>query len=54
MDAETVDLVLAVIDARRIGTLDLTGGAPELESAFPPAGRRGARRAASKSSTAAT
>ena len=34
MDAETVDLVLAVIDARGIGTIDLTGGAPELNAHF--------------------
>ena len=34
MDGESVDLVLAVLRARRIGTLDLTGGAPELSEHF--------------------
>jgi radical SAM/Cys-rich protein len=34
MDAETVDLLLAVIEKRRIGTLDITGGAPELHPEF--------------------
>jgi radical SAM/Cys-rich protein len=34
MDARTIDLVLAVIDARRVGTIDVTGGAPELNSHF--------------------
>jgi len=34
MDGETVDLVLEVLRARRIGTLDLTGGAPELNPHF--------------------
>lgn len=34
MDEATVDLVLAVLQARRIETLDLTGGAPELHPAF--------------------
>ncbi len=34
MDAETVDLVLEVMRARRISTLDLTGGAPELNEHF--------------------
>jgi len=34
MTAETVDLVLAVLKARQIETLDLTGGAPELNSHF--------------------
>ena len=34
MDAATVDLVLAVLKARRIETLDLTGGAPELNVHF--------------------
>lgn len=34
MDAPDVDLVLAVIARRRIGTLDLTGGAPELHPQF--------------------
>ena len=34
MDAETVDLVLAVVAARGIATIDLTGGAPELNRHF--------------------
>ena len=34
MDADTVALVLAVLQARRVGTLDLTGGAPELNPHF--------------------
>ena len=34
MDAETVDGVIAVLRARRIETLDLTGGAPELNGHF--------------------
>ncbi len=34
MDAATVDLVLAVMRARRIATLDVTGGAPELNEHF--------------------
>lgn len=34
MDAETVDLVLEVLEKRRIGTLDVTGGAPELHPRF--------------------
>ena len=34
MDAATVDQVLQVLQARRIGTLDLTGGAPELNPHF--------------------
>lgn len=34
MDAETVDGVIAVLRARRIETLDLTGGAPELNVHF--------------------
>ncbi len=34
MDGDTVDLVLAVLRTRRIGTLDLTGGAPELNAHF--------------------
>ncbi|RVT49610.1 arsenosugar biosynthesis radical SAM (seleno)protein ArsS [Rubrivivax albus] len=34
MAAETVDLVLEVLRARRVGTLDLTGGAPELNPHF--------------------
>ncbi len=34
MDGETVDLVLDVLQARRVETLDLTGGAPELNPHF--------------------
>ncbi len=34
MTAETIDLVLAVVEARRIATLDITGGAPELNPHF--------------------
>lgn len=34
MDAATVDQVLAVLRARRVETLDLTGGAPELNPHF--------------------
>ena len=34
MDGATVDLVLEVMRARRIATLDLTGGAPELNEHF--------------------
>ncbi|HEX4883952.1 MAG TPA: arsenosugar biosynthesis radical SAM (seleno)protein ArsS [Casimicrobiaceae bacterium] len=34
MAAETVDLVLQVLRARRVGALDLTGGAPELNPHF--------------------
>lgn len=34
MDAETADLVLQVLAARRLATLDLTGGAPELSPEF--------------------
>ena len=34
MSADTVDLVLAVLDRRRIATLDVTGGAPELHPEF--------------------
>jgi len=34
MAAETVDLVLAVLERRRIATLDITGGAPELNRHF--------------------
>ncbi|MBL0718830.1 arsenosugar biosynthesis radical SAM protein ArsS [Piscinibacter sp. Jin2] len=34
MDAATIDQVLAVLQARRIETLDLTGGAPELNLHF--------------------
>jgi radical SAM/Cys-rich protein len=34
MDGDTVDLVLQVLRARRVATLDLTGGAPELNPHF--------------------
>jgi len=34
MDGETVDLVLAFLERRRIATLDVTGGAPELNRHF--------------------
>ena len=34
MDPDTIDLVVEVLRARRIGTLDLTGGAPELHDGF--------------------
>lgn len=34
MDLDTVDQVLDVLRSRRIGTLDLTGGAPELNAHF--------------------
>jgi radical SAM/Cys-rich protein len=34
MDGDTVALVLEVLRARRVGTLDLTGGAPELNPHF--------------------
>ncbi len=34
MDAATVESVLAVLARRQIQTLDLTGGAPELNSEF--------------------
>jgi radical SAM/Cys-rich protein len=34
MDAATVDVVLAFLEKRRIGTLDITGGAPELNANF--------------------
>jgi radical SAM/Cys-rich protein len=34
MDAETVDLVLSFLERRRIATLDVTGGAPELNRHF--------------------
>jgi radical SAM/Cys-rich protein len=34
MDTETLDLVLAVLERRRIATLDITGGAPELHGEF--------------------
>jgi radical SAM/Cys-rich protein len=34
MNAQTIDLVLAVLEARAIGILDITGGAPELNPHF--------------------
>lgn len=34
MDEETLELVLQALSARQIGTLDLTGGAPELHHKF--------------------
>ena len=34
MDADTADLVLEVVSRRRVATLDLTGGAPELSPHF--------------------
>ena len=34
MDADTIDLVLQVLELRRVKTLDLTGGAPELNEHF--------------------
>lgn len=34
MDAETIELVIEVLRARRLQTLDLTGGAPELNPHF--------------------
>jgi radical SAM/Cys-rich protein len=34
MDSEIIDLVLEVLDRRRIATLDVTGGAPELHPEF--------------------
>src|SRR5215218_4627841 len=34
MDGETIDLVLAFLERRRIATLDVTGGAPELNRHF--------------------
>jgi radical SAM/Cys-rich protein len=34
MTDETIDLVLTVLERRRLGTLDVTGGAPELHPAF--------------------
>jgi radical SAM/Cys-rich protein len=34
MEPETIDVVLEVLQARRIGTLDITGGAPELHPQF--------------------
>jgi radical SAM/Cys-rich protein len=34
MDGATADLVLAFLDRRRISTLDITGGAPELNANF--------------------
>jgi radical SAM/Cys-rich protein len=34
MDVETIELVLAFLERRRVGTLDVTGGAPELNRHF--------------------
>src|SRR2546421_12932327 len=34
MDAATADLVIAFLERRRISTLDITGGAPELNANF--------------------
>ena len=34
MDEDTIDLVLEVLERRRLTTLDLTGGAPELHRSF--------------------
>ena len=34
MDDETIDLVLALVEQAGVGTLDLTGGAPELNPSF--------------------
>ena len=34
MTDETIDLVLTVLERRRLGTLDVTGGAPELHPSF--------------------
>ena len=34
MDEDTIDLVLEVLERRRLTTLDLTGGAPELHPSF--------------------
>src|ERR1044072_7400402 len=34
MDAATADVVLAFLEERRVGTLDITGGAPELNPNF--------------------
>lgn len=34
MSGDVIDIVLAVLDRRRIGTLDITGGAPELNPHF--------------------
>jgi radical SAM/Cys-rich protein len=34
MDRATIDLVLDALDAKRVGTLDLTGGAPEINRDF--------------------
>ncbi len=38
MSAEVADVVLDFVERRRIGTLDITGGAPELNAQFPPPG----------------
>jgi MoaA/NifB/PqqE/SkfB family radical SAM enzyme len=54
MDGDTVALVLEVLRARRVGTLDLTGGAPELNPHFRRLVRQARARWACGSSTAAT
>src|SRR3989442_12279570 len=47
MDGETIDVVLAFLARRRVATLDITGGAPELNRPFrrlvTPARATGAR-----------
>src|SRR5947209_2000770 len=34
MDGDTIDIVLAFLEQRRVATLDITGGAPELNPHF--------------------
>ena len=43
MSGEIVDVVLASSSGDALPTLDITGGAPELNPQFPPAGDRRAR-----------
>ena len=43
MAGDTIDLVLEVLRARKVGALDLTGGAPELNPHFRRLARRRAR-----------
>ncbi len=43
MTGEVADVVLAFLERRRVSTLDITGGAPELNAAIPPPRDRGAR-----------
>ena len=38
MDGATADVVLEFLNRRRIATLDITGGAPELNRTLPPPG----------------